>query len=484
MVYLVKQTAIPVIHEFGAYIKVDDLNLYKSVVSYFSNLSRHEQREHRITLGNKRFKFWSKQGGLINPETEQRAFEYALHWQSAEGTKEGASKCYMLIKPMFGKGTKTINGKTINYPDIGTQIEVETSYYTIEEIQDLVEELLTKLDCERFIDSINMQKSTIKEIAYHVRYHEQHEPDVINVLKALKEQSSTVGDYNSTEKKKRGLFDMYMVSNPALNEFGIHNDFNANVKSYRITDFLDRDLSDPLRHPKLEVFLNPKEYRRANEELPKLTDYHKIKKDYYYILASLLNCVDDSIKYVPDSYFSGKKYNIRYELPEIDIKQMLNENPELELPDNNQALRLLSYVTFSRSGFCAISDMIEHTGIPERTAYRYLNQYIQAGILDKIRADKSYIFFKKKSHMDSIKDGLSKLSRYLNFGYKTLWGYIFKKSDEIKPYHQRHTNYKPLEDKSNKLIPVATDKDKKRIQDELERLGIRNKRIFVSANPT
>lgn len=57
--------ALPVTHEFGCYFHVTDLDFYYAVVSYYSDHVT-DRYNHHIRLGDRVFKFWSKQGGLYN----------------------------------------------------------------------------------------------------------------------------------------------------------------------------------------------------------------------------------------------------------------------------------------------------------------------------------------------------------------------------------------------------------------------------------
>ncbi|WP_048141121.1 hypothetical protein, partial [Methanosarcina sp. 2.H.T.1A.3] len=77
-------TAEPVIHEFKGFLKVPDLGLYYSLISYFSKVS--DRNKHTITdRYGRTFKMWSKAGGFINPNNDKPAFEYAFHWEDAIG---------------------------------------------------------------------------------------------------------------------------------------------------------------------------------------------------------------------------------------------------------------------------------------------------------------------------------------------------------------------------------------------------------------
>ena len=315
------RTVIPVTHEFEAYLHVPNLNLYHAFVNYYSEnvTSRNKYRYSIKDRHGRKFKFWSKQGGLINPKTDKLAFEYAFHWES----KDKASKCHITVKPLFGKGTRTKTGKILNLPDVGTNITVQSSYFSLEDILDLYEDILAEIDASRFVDKIDYSRSRIKNLARHVRYHEKHEADVVGLLKAIKSESVMRGDVKIIEDVASGMYKMYKLDIPNFEPCGIKPEFVHNIKSYRIENFLDRDPTDPLRHPKLEVFLNSREHERNFGKYPTLKDYHAIIRDQDKHIASLMHIVSPkySIEYVPDSYFDPlKQYTIRHELTEWDYK--------------------------------------------------------------------------------------------------------------------------------------------------------------------
>lgn len=284
---MIIKTVVPVIHEFGAYLLVPYLDLYYSVVNYYLN-NVEDRYNHYITdRHGRKFKFWSKPGGLRNPKTNEIAFEYILSWKD----DIGASKCHIVVKPLFGPGTKTKTGKILNLPEIGTNVEIQCSYLELHDILDIYEDILKAIGATRFEHSIDYKRSRIFHMARHVRYHERHEPEVVYMLKAIKNNSSMRGDVDLVEKVRSGKYDMYKIDLPSFDVCNIETDFVHSVKSYRIKNFLERTASDPLRHPKLEVFLNSKEHKRIHRKYPTLDEFLQIEKDLDRLLASLLNFV-------------------------------------------------------------------------------------------------------------------------------------------------------------------------------------------------
>jgi hypothetical protein len=475
-----KLTVLPVIHEFGCYLYVPDLNLYHSFISYFNQLSDKQKKKHTFQdRYGRKFKFWSKPGGFYNPKTNQLAFEYAIHWEDPTG----ASKCYMLFKPLFGKGTKTKTGKETNLPDVGTNIEVRSSYFSIDDILKVFDDVLDEIDASRFKSLVDFSKSHIFQMARHIRYHEQYETDVVNMLKAIKDESAIRGDYDLVEKRRSSFYDMYKIDIPSLDVCGIDHDYIHSVKSYRITDFLQRDTSDPLRHPKLEVFLNPIEHKRVHGSNPTLNEYDYIKRDLDKVLACLLNFVFpySHDQYVSDDYFDGTRtYIIRHNLPSWNYEQDTNKDSAPELPNHDNKLKFLAYIAFNRNGFAEFQDIVERTEIPERSCWRYLNYYKSIGILDSIREKCTYVFFKKQSLWYNIKDSLKNLANYLKFGFKNVWGYMMYDSDKVRPYHERDKNLTPAYKHRNDTIFVDNQKDYDRIMKELKAHNIQQMVVLTN----
>jgi len=462
-----KDVICPVTHEFGAYLKVLDLDLYYATVGYFKS-QVSDPYKHYITCDGRKFKFWSKQGGLFNPKTNKLAFEYLLHWE--DHTK--ASKCHIAIKPMFGVGTKTKYGKTLNLPDIGVNIEIKCSYLDLyDDILPIFRDFLKEIDASRFEDSIDYDRSRIDQFARHIRYHERHETDVVNMLKAIKKESSIRGDYHLIEDRKGGMYDMYKLDVPSFDVCNIQTEYAHSVKSYRIRNFQKRTVSDPLRHPKFEVFLNPKETERKNDKRPSLHEYDAIRNDLDDSLAKLLNFVGP-LEYIPDEYFDPlQRYTPRFEFPKWNYKQS-PAPAKVALPDNLASLRFLSFVAFNKNGFADFRDIVEYTGIPERSAWRYLEQFRILGLIDTIRDKITRVFFKKESTWKNIKDALIKLSNYMDFGYKNVYGYIMYDTKKVRAWKDRDKNLIPMFQHNHEVVRVDTQKDYDRLKKEFDALGI------------
>jgi len=474
---------VPIIHEFGAHIHVPDLNLYYAFVRYYTN-NVTDKYNHFITdRTGRKFRFWSKQGGLINPKTDKLAFEYLFNWKS----EDKASKCFLSIKPLFGAGTKTKTGKTLNLPLIGVNIEVESSYFELSDILDIYEDILTEIDASRFEHKIDRKLSTIHQMAVHARYHEKHEADVVNMLRAIKDKSTMRGDSHLVEDVQSGKYGMYKIDIPSFDVCDIHTEFMHSVKSYRIKNFLKRSPMDPLVHPKFEVYLSRAEQKRQPNGYPNLDQYLDVRKDLNNLLIKLLHFVNDDLTYIPDSYFSGTTTaNHNVPLKKWNYSK-LKDNPELKLNDNskdNAGLRFLSFIAFQRKGSATMQDIISNTGIPERSAWRYLTHYIGQNLLESHRAKETIISFVHKGAWVTVKEALIKLSNHLNFGYWSYCGYLLKNTGS-RNYNDRYLDLKKdiILQHDDSVLRCSSHQQANALQRDLLKAGLPRKISVPSGAP-
>ncbi|WP_406659790.1 hypothetical protein V7O66_08025 [Methanolobus sp. ZRKC3] len=457
--------AEPVTHEYGCFLLVPDIDLYNATVSYFVN-SVSDPYNHGITLGNRRFKFWSKPGGLINPKTNKPAFEYILQWKDSTG----ASKCNYTIKPLFGKGTKTKTGKVLNLPTVGTQIHIQSSYIEMNDHFSIVEQFMDHIDASRFKDNIDNSKSTIYQMARHVRYHESQEFAMVQMLQKIESESSMMGDSKLIKNMVSGKYDMYKMDSPDFSICGIPTKWNHSVKSYRIKNFMERDPSDPLRHPKLEVFLHS-----DGKQNPSINEYLDLKKDLDNLIIKLLSFVDP-IDYVSDSYFNGEKlYPYRHELPKWDYKAPveydLSFNPGSSI---NKSLQVLAYVATQSEGCTEFRTIQEATEIPNSTLWRCINHWKCEGILETVRKKVTYVFFKSKGFWKQAREPLENICVALKIGLKRTFGQLLIDTGVIRNYRERKKNIKPVKvsTKQKELIIVDDQREAKKLQRELREMGL------------
>lgn len=477
------KVVVPIIHEFGAHMHVPDLNLYYAFVHYYK-AKVVDKYDHYITdRHGRKFKFWSKQGGLINPKTDQLAFEYNLHWQS----DDKASKCFLAIKPLFGAGTKTKYGKTLNLPHIGVNIQVESSYFELHDILDIYEDVLNEIDAIRFEHEIDYQKSTIYQIAVHARYHEKHEADVVNMLRAIKDQSTMRGTSHLVEDFEEGKCGMYKIDIPSFDVCDIETKYKHSVKTYRIRNFLKRHPMDPLLHPKFEVYLNSSEQKRQPDGFPNLDKYLEVRKDLNNLLIKLLNFVGDDLVYVPDSYFSGSTTEHRGTPLKKWNYDKVADHPKLTLDDNSQnnaGLKLLYYLSLQREGSATLQDIVENTGIPERTVWRLLNHYKQEKLLESHRAKETIISFVHRGAWIAVKEAITILTNYLNLGYEKYCGYVVKMK-AIRDYKDRHKNIQNdvVMQFDDSVIRCNSHQQANELQRDLKKAGLTRKISVISGAP-
>lgn len=459
--------AEPVTHEFGAFLHITELDLYFATVNY-AMYDVKDMHNHNISIGGRNFKFWGKPGGLINPRTGKVAFEYILSWKDAVG----ASKCSYTIKPLFGKGTETKTGKTLNLPTIGTQIQIQSSFVEMDEHYDIIFAFLDHIEASRFKNHIDRSKSTIYQMARHVRYHERHEHDVVEVLQAIERESSMLGDSRLIKSKEAGMYEMYKIDSPDFNICKIPTKWNHSVKSYRIKNFLRRSPTDPLRHPKLEVFLKSDENQN-----PTLSEYLQLKKDLDDLIIKLLSFVSP-IEYVSDDYFDADRvFEYRHPLPKWDYKALPESNFSIsdEMDSIRKPLQVLAYIALQKDGCAKFRDIEEATGIPERSLYRYINLWKAEGILESAKKDVSYVYFRTKSMWEAAKPQLVDICAIFNFGFKKVFGELFVDSGVIRQFRERGKNLKKVTGyrrPTKQHFIVDSYHEGKSLSKELKELGI------------
>jgi hypothetical protein len=130
-------------------------------------------------------------------------------------------------------------------------------------------------------------------------------------------------------------------------------------------------------------------------------------------------------------------------------------------------------------GSAEFPDIIESTGIPERSAWRYINRFVEQGILETVRGSQTIVSFKRKLIFEDMKKHLAALSRYLNLGYKCRWGWIFKDSEKVRPYRERKRNLSPACQSDNGVIVCESDKQANSVLKDLKELGIKRKVAFL-----
>jgi len=467
----------PVTHEFGCHFHVSDLELYNVTDRYYSRNVRNSN-DHYVQLGNREFKFWRKRSGLVDPKTKKLAFEHVLHWKD----KRNAGKCSYTIKPLFGAGTKTKNGKILNLPSVGTQIHIQSSYIDLDEHYDIIFDFMDFLGVPYLKNKIDRKKSFIYQMARYIRYHERCEHVLVTVLQAIEQGSSMLGDTKLVKIIQSGNYNMYKLDNPNYSVCGLHPQWEQGVKSYRINNFLQRVPEDPLRHPKLEVFLKPKSHKN-----PSISEYLDLKKDLDRVLYSLLSFLNEPIEYVNDSYFNNEKiYEYRYNLPKWNSRNQALAVFHLSPDTNIKAVKVLAYIALESEGCADFRDILESTEIPERTLWRYINHWKMKGLLDTVKEKRTKVFFLSKSLFEQAKQSLITFCSTFSISFKKLPSDVFIDSGVIRPRTSSNKNREPtLPNNSNEknLIVVDNYRQGRSLLREFKEEGI-NCRVAVLSSHT
>lgn len=468
---------LPVTHEFGAHYAVLDLNLYFATINWYSG--HDDLSKVMLEAGGKTWKVWAKKGGLINPKNGQPSFEYQFDWKSADK----ASKCHFSISPRYGKNTKTKSGKYVNHPYTGTSIHVQGSYFEQDEYLDMLNAIFEAIGAPRFANSYDLSRSYIYQMARHVRYHDQHEADMASMLSVLEYESDMSGDSYLLKNRVAGKCEMLILGNPHWEAAGLHPQYNHKIKTYRIKNFLDRQESDPLYHPKLEVYLNEQDNIPANE-------YFSLKKDLDHILISMLHSMGIQLDYVPDNYFDpSKTFEYRHRLPKWNWRKTSDPDSATILSTTKQenpwnALKVIAYLCIQREGYASFEELKENLGISERSLWRYIGALRNQGLLDRKRKDKTFVFFKKRKVCECIKEPLTKIMNVLDLNIKAIYGHYFLDSGEIRQYRERAKNLSPIrgsKPSNSDPIIVETDREMRKVKKDMASLGI-SRPVHVLSN--
>src|SRR5665648_677898 len=175
---------LPITHEFAGYLKYsDELKIYHALIALAN------KRGKEFDVGDVHVN--SRPGGQYTPGTDDLAFEYEISY----GKKTRASKFSLHISPLFGPDTKTKYGKTISRTFMGTQIGVQCSYYSLDQVYATISTILHTLNINtRYLESFYSDESTITQFARYVRYHEMHEHEVDAIINSIRTISESTGN--------------------------------------------------------------------------------------------------------------------------------------------------------------------------------------------------------------------------------------------------------------------------------------------------
>ncbi|SNQ59803.1 DUF7845 domain-containing protein [Candidatus Methanoperedens nitratireducens] len=461
------KSIIPVTHKVRLTLFIPTLSLYHLLISIF------ESKREKFIIQDKEFTLWSKKGGFINPNTGKPAFEYGL----SSGDKKSPSKTTVFFKPIFGKGTKTITGKVNNITKIGTDIEVNSSYYDLEDIFKLIHEFLKQISGERFYDMIDTKQGKLLNLERHIRYNQEKEPAVREVLRIIHELAATRGEYDIRDTVDMGNTLFYKIASPTYDFIGFTFLYQVDIKSYRFDAYEDRAKEDALRHPKLEVFIG------KSKEYPTVAEYETVKAQLDEFLLNL--CYFAGLKdedYIEDAYFKKEFQDtaIQYRpwKPEgyTELHDTITEIKG-QLPLNNDhAMLCLAIIATQENGYITMPYLEKISQIPKRSLWRYLKYYKEKGIIQTTNEGVTSIYFPSRIIWKGVKGAIEQLAQYMDFGIVRRYQQNYIKKDLSKG--QQDTNLKIIGEVNTEPIAVETKEDAQILSKDLKRLKI-NRPIFI-----
>ncbi|WP_135605512.1 hypothetical protein [Methanococcoides sp. NM1] len=144
---------------------------------------------------------------------------------------------------------------------------------------------------------------------------------------------------------------------------------------------------------------------------------------------------------------------------------------------------MLGYIAFQRHGCAEVSDIIEATGIPERSVWRYINQYKEKGMLDTVREKTTKVFFTKTSLWEQVREALIKISKCLDIGLKHIYGAVYFDSCIIRSQRKNRKvpkEMQPIVQYDDEPIIVDSYKEADKISADLKKRGIKRKVLVES----
>lgn len=464
----------PVTHKIRITLFIPTLSLYHLLISVFN------QKREKFSIQDKDFVFWSKRGGFIHPDTQKPAFEYGL----SSGDKNSPSKITIFFKPFFGAGTKTITGKVNNITKTGTDIEVNASYYDLEDVLKIIQEFLKQIGGMRFYDMIDTKNGKLLNLERHVRYNEEKEPAVREVFRIIHELSATRGEYDIRDTVSSGNTMFYKISSPTYDFIGFNFPYQVDIKTYRFDAYEDRVKEDALRHPKLEVFIG------KSKEYPALSEYENVKKQLDEFLLNICHFAGlEDNDFVEDLYFRKvfRNYDLKfrqwkpegYTQAHDTTAAILNHSLPIH---NDNMMRCLAIIASSENGYITVDYLRKLSKIPERSIWRYINYFKEKGIIATVNEGFTSVYFSSRLIWQAVKGAMQTLARYLDFGIVSLYGQMFVRKDIDIPTKEKN-ELKALQRLgvvNNEPIIVETKQQAQNLITALHRLKIRRP-IYVAS---
>ncbi len=418
---------IPQVHEVTVNYPVRDLALYHRIITVFQNgkkrIDSKDNNKEFVTfnLKGKEFHLKSSHGGLYPPGKDKTAYNYWLHWED----EKGAANITYQIHPTFGRNTRTKTGEIVHYPE-GTNFRVTSSNFDLKELLSLTEEFLFQIDASRFFDQIKFDSGTIEQFEVYIRYHEDREPHVRQIIETEEKYAPTKGhSLYRKELEDEAAYNL-ILSPPNWEFLGFDTPFPMKIKSYRARGWEKRSKEHPLRHPKLGVSVA--KHSRDDENLA-LDKYYQVKEELTKMLLNQVYWMGIKEEdFIEDDYFKiafDEKYIQFKPWIESDADKAINEKEAFnkELPISQpKAMSLLAELAIK--GCISIRDLAKKINLGYRQTSRYIDGLINIGILDKEIEEQVYVFWKSHEFRDKFIEAVKGLASLRGAipGFDTLYG--------------------------------------------------------------
>lgn len=325
----------PVTHKVRLYLKFPTLRLYDRFIGVWLAHGNHDVDIDCVYGDTTSGLFKSANGGFISPKTDKMAHNYIVKTAS----EDNARKFSFVVSPLFGRDTKTTSGKPWRLDYVGTQLDLSCSYYdSLDEILDQVRTVFSYLGINpAFVDELDVDPSNIESCERHFRYHESKEQAVdalINSIRVLGGSSSDSSGNLRWDYRGGKVYYEHVKFN-RWDDTGLPIRYAQALKTYRIKNFEDRDVHDPLYSPKLEAYLAS----AYGDDSPSLSEWDVVITELDTILQNTAKWLN--ISYVYDGYFNEDLYSPDIKLIDYPFADMLTGDEHLLNASSQAAPKLL-----------------------------------------------------------------------------------------------------------------------------------------------
>lgn len=344
---------------------------------YFSLIHSWMKNKGVIFLDSDSFDFNSKDGMTYRKEEDnyKRNFEYTIKLRSRDNLR----KFYISFKPDI---SKFFYGRSAKYGDYkpykpkkgeGVEVEVNGTYYSFEETQELLRKLMIHLGVGKYWEYQNKDKGKIRQCEYYLRYAENKEQEIAN---KIHEMDKVIGlsDYEETKitrTKEESAYLLYSLRSNRFDELGFSNNkgkWRFAIKTYRVREWQKFDYKDPLHNPKLEIYMDEE---KRGKEYPDLKDFYKLKEEMYQIIGNI--CIWSKISnedFISDSYFNSEN------ISQYEIKEKKNMIEKL----NKLYQSIKPEIRKEASKLDSVRDYLKCLSIYENITYETLKKFTGLGV--------------------------------------------------------------------------------------------------------